>query len=236
MAFRPFRSLYKHLIRPLTPESGHILYANYPIAARRRVLDQFVPTSWSFGANHPHYEAALIRGLKQTVRSGDRIVVIGGGVGITAVVAAKLSGPTGSIICFEGSYSCTEAMRATFKLNHVEHIKIHHAIVAKDIAVYGAKNNSTPVVRPADLPECDILEMDCEGAERIILEEMHITPRVVLVETHGSYGSPSRDVEAALIRRGYAVRNLGVAAPEKTETCLKNDVLVLCGIRSNEPN
>jgi hypothetical protein len=47
------------------------------------------------------------------------------------------------------------------------------------------------VISPAELPECDILELDGEGAESLILRNMTIRPRVIAVETHGVYGAPT---------------------------------------------
>ena len=50
-------------------------------------------------------------------------------------------------------------------------LTVKHAVVGEAIAVYGVRDQfSTLVVSPAELPECDILELDCEGAESLICE------------------------------------------------------------------
>jgi hypothetical protein len=51
----------------------------------------------------PGYEETLINALRSQVRAGDRVIIVGGGEGITAVVAAKAVGEMGSVICFEGN-------------------------------------------------------------------------------------------------------------------------------------
>jgi hypothetical protein len=44
------------------------------------------------------------------------------------------------------------------------------------ISVYGApEDHAARVVTPADLPECDVLALDCEGAEILILRQSEIS-------------------------------------------------------------
>ena len=78
------------------------------------------------------------------------------------------------------------------------------ASVGEAIGVY-SDGEVASVVAPKDLPECDILEMDCKGAERIILAGMTIRPRAIAVETHRVYRSPTEVVHEALEKLGYAV-------------------------------
>ena len=69
------------------------------------------------------------------------------------------------------------------------------------------------VVAPEALPPCDVLELDCEGAEVEILSTMTIRPRVILTETHGLYGAPTPRVVELLGKIGYRTDVLGVAEP-----------------------
>lgn len=48
-------------------------------------------------ADQPDYEDGLVVGLTETLRSGDRVVIVGGGIGVTAVVAALRTGRSGSV-------------------------------------------------------------------------------------------------------------------------------------------
>lgn len=72
-------------------------------------------------------------------------------------------------------------------------------MVGEAINVYGDPDQlSTLVVAPAALPACDILELDCGGAEMVILRNMTIRPRVIAVEAHGLYGAPTVAVKELL--------------------------------------
>jgi hypothetical protein len=65
---------------------------------------------------------------------------------------------------------------------------------------------------PSTVPECDVLDLDCEGAEVEILRELDFAPRVIVVEVHPHLGSPVEAVEAELAERGYDVVERGATA------------------------
>lgn len=67
--------------------------------------DSFVPRSWipSFESHSPGYEFTLVQGLREIIKTGDRIVIVGGGFGVTATIAALRVGPSGGVECFEAS-------------------------------------------------------------------------------------------------------------------------------------
>jgi hypothetical protein len=70
---------------------------------------------------------------------------------------------------------------------------------ARRINVYGDPSQlATLVVAPVELPGCDVLELDCEGAEIVILRDMTIRPRVV--------------------------EEWGIAEPRLSEICETNDI------------
>jgi hypothetical protein len=110
---------------------------------------------------------------------------------------------------------------------------LRHAIVADGSHVYGDSERGE-LVAPVDLPGCDVLQLDCEGAELAIIKEMTIQPRVVLVETHGCYGAPSAAVADALTARGYSVENIGPADPSRAAHCLAEDIVVLVALKQPE--
>jgi hypothetical protein len=90
-------------------------------------------------------------------------------------------------------------------------------------------------VHPSELPSCDILELDCEGAEIGILRDMTIQPRVIAVETHGFLGAPTSAARELLEARGYHVQDLGWAEPRVLNACVENDIRVLVGTVANQP-
>jgi Methyltransferase FkbM domain len=117
--------------------------------------------------------------------------------------------------------------------NKVANVSIHHAVVAKLIATFdGGVGDLGSVLPPSQLPKCNVLQMDCEGAEVEILREMTIQPRVIVVETHGSYGAPTELVASLLERRGYVVSDRGLAQARFADHCIKYDIRVLLGINT----
>jgi len=225
---------YRRGVRPWMPGKP-VRYAGIPICLDRKWGDALVPKRWlSFDAkDKPGYEAALVAGLRETVRNGDSIVIVGSGFGVTAVVAALSTGPSGRIQCFEGSKHYVSVARQTAARNKITNISIHHAVVGKSIAVWG-DDVGAAIKPPSELPACDVLELDCEGAEVDILRDFVIQPRVILVETHGLFGAPTELVASLMEKRGYVVSDRGVAEPRVGDYCMKNDIRVLLGISKSD--
>jgi hypothetical protein len=111
---------------------------------------------------------------------------------------------------------------------------VKHAVVGEAIGVYGAADElATLVVPPSELPECDVLELDCEGAEIMILRNMRLRPRVIAVETHGVNGAPSKLVTEILEQLDYAVEDYGIAEPRVAQECEDYDIRVLLATRKD---
>jgi hypothetical protein len=233
LARRSVAYAYRRGVRPCIPLGDPVHYAGIPICYDRKWSDRMVPTSWVPGEalDQPDYEATLLAGLSETIRPGDRVVIVGAGFGVTAVVAALRTGPAGTVQCFEGSKQHVRLAQQTAVRNGVTNISIHHAVVAKSISVYGIGSDVGAVLPPSQLPTCDVLELDCEGAEVDILRELTSQPRVILVETHGLYGAPTHLVASLLEKRGYVISHLGIAEPRAVDHCTKNDIRVLLGIK-----
>lgn len=58
----------------------------------------------------------------------------------------------------------------------------------------------------SDLPECDVLELDSEGAEYKILSEMEIRPRDLFIEIHPNHRKINDKVPELLDELGYDIR------------------------------
>jgi len=175
----------------------------------------------------PDYEESLVKALREYVALGDRVVVVGCGTGVTCAVAAILSQKR--VDCFEGDFEAVEATKRTARLNGVlDKVNVVHAIVGENIGVYG-NSFAEKIMHPSEIPDCDVLELDCEGAELQILREMKIAPRVIAVETHGVFGSPTEKVRAVLESRGYKVTEFGLAEPRWAAACITNGIEVLVG-------
>jgi hypothetical protein len=214
-------------LRPYLPDRRQTL-AGVPTRHLGKLGDRWLPGSWPIPSrDRPRYEGALVDALRQSVRPGDTVVNVGGGEGIIAIIAARLAGPAGKVVCYEGSGGQLDNIQANLALNGVRNVEVHHRIVARPVFVYGDAAHHAASISPVDLPPCDVLELDCEGSEIEILETMVLQPRAIIVETHGLFGAPTARVAALLEARGYDVNDLGPAEPDFAEHCIEKDVRVL---------
>ncbi|WP_287256472.1 FkbM family methyltransferase [Mesorhizobium sp.] len=179
----------------------------------------------------PEYEDALVTGLRRHALAGDRVVIVGGGWGVTAVIAALAIGESGSVVCFEGAEDNVEKVRwAASRSGVADRLNVMHAVVGASIQVYSEGVEGT-LFEPEDLPECDLLQLDCEGAEIPILMRMKIRPRAVIVETHGFLGSSTNTVERLLVDLGYRIVTKTVAESSLETMCVDRDVFVVVGLK-----
>jgi len=150
---------------------------------------------------------------------------------VTTVHAARAAGSEGHVTVYEASEERFSDLNRAIRFNDVEdRVEAILGIVGDDVEVYGKKGRK--LISPTDLPDCDVLELDCEGAELKILREIDISPRNILVETHGFRGAPTSKVEELLRERGYTTTNLGVAEPRLKSVCEDRDIRVLLAERN----
>ncbi len=137
--------------------------------------------------------------------TSDRCVVVGGGRGVSGVVAANSTGPTGQVWVYEGSRDQAKLVQETLELAQVSKwTNVNHAVVSKSMNIYGDPGSAN-TVSADELPECDALILDCEGAEIDIINDLSQKPNTIIVETHGIFDSPESDVRIALKNAGYNV-------------------------------
>lgn len=226
LARRGVRFGYDRLVRPLLPK--RVVSYNGVSVRASRLGDSIIP--WQT-RDLPEYESALVKGIRQYVEAGDTVVVVGGGWGVSTVVAARQTGDDGQVITFEGGAETVEKVNDTVQLNEVEQrVSIRHEVVAKAISIRGDSGEAR-VVPPTELPDCDVLVLDCEGAEIDILTEMEIRPRTVLVETHGIFDAPESEVRDTLDRAEYETVERMVAEERLRGVCEENGIYVLFAIR-----
>lgn len=229
-------AFYRKVLRKVLPKVGSIYYAGIKVSNDKRLFDTvlnypFIPKS---AIDKPTYEQTLIKELQKHVQPSSRVVIVGAGVGITAVVAQQLISKEGSVICYESSLTQYKRALKTLQYNGIkENIQLINATVAENIGVYN--QGSATTIPVGDLPNCDILQLDCEGAERLILQDMKIRPKTVIVETHGMFGAPTKVIQDILTKKGYAVEKIDVAEPRIYRQCVENDIYILTGIL-NEDN
>ena len=150
------------------------------------------------------YEAPLIEAIRGNVSEGDDVLVVGGGLGVSSVVAARQVGDEGSVVTYEGSEHRCRICRETAGLNGVaDRVTVKHGVVGDEGEVFG--DSSEPAFPVADLPPADAIVADCEGAELGLLGEYPHKPSRIVVETHGCFGSPTAEVESLLQSQGYDI-------------------------------
>lgn len=233
-SYRKAGRLYQRMLRGKMPVVGHVKRSGVPTGEKIRLGDKQLPSAFvPYQTEIPGYEEGLIDGLHRHVRSGDRVVVVGGGVGVTSVIAAKEVGNGGSVSVYEASTEMTSLIRRTLELNGVrDRVDVHHAVVAESTSVRGNNAEEVPThVAPEDLPECEVMELDCEGAEIPILTGMQVQPRSILVESHGIFGAPTAQVKEILGERGYSIHRIQIAESRLCKTCLENDIMVVSASR-----
>lgn len=176
---------------------------------------------------YPGHEDASLRSLRRLVRRGDSVVVGGGGWGTSAVVAARMTHFEGAVTAFEPSSEMLETIERTLTVNRVSDVvSVEHAAIGpvpdSNEQYFGpADGDQRP---PSAVPECDVLELDCEGAEVEILSELDFAPRVIVVEVHPHLGSSVSAVESELADRGYEI-------VERGTTTRSDDIPILTAVR-----
>ncbi|ELZ53471.1 hypothetical protein C467_13942 [Halorubrum hochstenium ATCC 700873] len=196
-----------------------------------RIGDNIVP--WQAGHPDPDlYEAAIIDSLRDHVRNGDSVLIVGGGWGVSTVVAAKETGEAGNVHTYEASPKYSGYVRETAALNDVQDtVTVTNKAVSHTVSTFGDDNSANPL-HPSELTECDVLELDCEGAELSIISKMDIRPRTIIVETHGVYDSSTEEITEILNEIGYIVQSVELAERGNLESmCRNQDVRVVVAIR-----
>lgn len=222
--------LYKNGLRPRLPRKNKFVKFNGVDLQPYRIGDSIIPINPPMNqGGHPNpeeYEYELVKQIKKRVQPTDTAVIIGGGLGVSTVVAAQKA-TNGQIICFEGAKGLADLLPTTVEQNGVfNRVDVHHAVVAEAVMLEGMSRGAE-IVEPNNLPECDVLIMDCEGAEEEILKHLEIQPRELIVETHGNVELISDLVEGL----GYNIESKGVAERPPLENKLRGKGIFVFGAR-----
>lgn len=190
------RTVYDAVIRDHLPRK--IVMMNGVAVKKARFLD--------FEDRDEDYEAELVSTLRDRVQTGDTVVVVGGGWGVSSVVASRTAD---NVVCYEGGDEQYEHVSTTLSLNMADNVELVHAIVGENIGVYG--ESSARVVAPTELPACNLLALDCEGSEATILSSLPdgYRPRTVVAEVHPQYDVSEQEIRSTLEQIGYEVVDHG---------------------------
>jgi tRNA A58 N-methylase Trm61 len=183
--------IYDRTLRPFLPHKI-ASYGGVPVK-QPRLLDNF---------DRRPFKPIIQQHIRRHVIEDDRVVDIGSGHGVFAAIAARQGA---FVIGYEAADKMVERAKQTAELSYVDdNVEIRHCLVAEAHNIYG-KSSDTNRIQPADLPECDVLIMDCEGAEVEVLREIDIRPRVIIVESHPSFEASSHKIRKLIGDIGYDV-------------------------------
>lgn len=165
----------------------------------------------------PDYKSGLKDAIDNHIEDGDRVLLVGGGRGVSSVWLANAGA---EVIAYEAADVMSEIARETIETQGVgESVDIRRALVGAAIEVYGSADGAE-VIGPADLPEADVLVMDCEGAETSILETDAELPETIIVETHPERGEPTDATRSLLTGRGYDISEYSGVHDRGKEKCI----------------
>lgn len=220
------RSLLQSIRQRLRKKDEFYKYADVLTPFQKSYIDIILRPFWKSLADNYSYESGIRRCVDKLNLAG-AVCIVGGGNGIMATYIAKTNSDL-TIDCFEGSLEYYKRCLLTKELNKYSlesNLTFHNKLVAENIGVYG---QATSGLLPArDLPDCETLVMDCEGAEFTIIKNMKIRPKHIIVETHGFLGFPTSNTVALLERKGYSVLDKHVADDGMQKFCVDNDIFVL---------
>jgi hypothetical protein len=200
--------IYKTYLRPLLPirefrqpisVDGVIfnknLYGNLKIGDRLNFCSTFS-------------QGAEISAHNRYTSEGDDVIIVGGGYGISAINAGKIVGPRGSVRVYEGG-KISRKIRELIEWNGLrEIVEVESVIVGKANELYGGRDGDAQRIHPARLPDCDVLELDCEGCEIGVLENLIIRPRIIIIELHPTKYIESNSKPLQIIEQmGYNIVN-----------------------------
>lgn len=152
--------------------------------------------------DQPNWKQPLADAIRAHTAEGDRTVHVGGGWGITPVISAEF----GPVAVFEGARKYALGCRETARLNDAaDRISVHHAVVEAANDLWGDHGGAI-TLSAADLPECDVLVLDCEGAEGDIIPALDDPlPGVAIVECGGGPHHPLEETRDLLTAAGFEI-------------------------------
>lgn len=217
-------SLFNSTIRPFLPPKQVQLGGVEAFAGT--ILDRSLD-------DLPDYEQECRAALRQHITPGDNVRIVGGGYGVSAVVALQLGAETVEIMeaTREGVNCCRKTIQYNTQIEGQPCIadrrwRVHHGVVGELVDGWGIDIGPS---RSVDwCRNCDVLELDAEGAERAILrtlDQSSALPGVMIVESHGYLGSPTDEIRQLVIDLGYEIVS---EEPEEAD----KDVVVLTALRS----
>jgi len=147
------RTKYRTRAGEYLPETDPVSHNDVLIARGRRLFDAHLPEEFHRSADEPDREGGVVGTHESSTRPGDDVVIVGGGSGVTAVRAARIVGPGGSVRVFEGAEENLERIRQAFELNGVaDRCAVERAVVGPSRDVWGTRRAHPASIRRTSRP------------------------------------------------------------------------------------
>jgi len=166
------------------------------------------------------YERGALRFLREHVENDDHVVIIGGGYGVTPLFCSRHAE---KVSVFEPSQTMRRNIQIAFAYSDDSNVSVMNQAFYDDSHVYHGEGGT--LVTADVIPPCDVLEIDCEGVENHVLEDLQVRPRVIIVERHGCYDVSKNDLVESL--NDYEVKGSVVEYAQ-------NDIETLCFVEVKE--
>lgn len=185
--YREVQSLYNSTIRDKLPTKSRTLAGV--------TLDD--APLFDLNVKRPWYKIGLIMAIYDHVSEGDHVEIVGFGRGVSTTHILRAGAET--VTGYEGAANMIEKGRRTVEQNYdgEPSLRVRHAVVGDPIDVYGDQSTAKRV-SPSELSMGDTLVLDCEGAEKSILENLGTDPQTILCESHPSKGAPVSKITSIL--------------------------------------
>ncbi len=153
------------------------------------------------------YEKGELKGLRANVQAGDRVLELGGGIGLISTAAAQKDG-VGQVTTIEANPRIIPVIRETHRLNGIRGVDLRNGVVSsgsgenvdfyirKDFWASSMEPDSRPYEAVESLPNFDIRDLvgelkptvivcDIEGAELGLFDKVDLSGvRMVILELH----------------------------------------------------
>lgn len=221
------RRFFRKLQRDARLRQQSIDYEGLTVPTRRSGMNQDILVH----LYERMYERPEIAGLSRVVRSGDRVLELGAGLGIISALAARAAGPDGRVRSYEANPSLLDDTKSFLAANGIFTVDLVHAVLVHEpnpgprkfhLAESFAEGSLLPkhghdAAKSVEVPAAsfaavladfrpDVLICDIEGAEAELLTALpHSKLRAAVVELH-----PDRLTRAQIqsIHDGMAAQGL----------------------------
>lgn len=193
----PPNPLYDRFVRPLLPLVSCNL-SGVTVRGPARLFES--------NREYPQYKQCLCDAIRTHVSDGDLVNIVGGGLGVSAVLAARQGG---DVFVYEASAHQHDMIQQTLGLNeHTDDVDVINAVIGaygNDAQYHTEFDGDAPQLAPTTVDDCDVLVLNCDGVEALIISEMSPTPTTIIVEYHAYQQSPRSRIESLLEHTGYDI-------------------------------